>query len=186
VKIFLTAGLVGLVLTAVPALAQTNSLSDTNLQAEAKLSPGALAEKLRTDCIAARRSVCGKIVKILPSGLVVESGYPSLQRLPLSRSWLVPGTVVAQRDTSLVEGREPGTICVGLVYLTDFPKSRLAKPKLYDYVVIEAFPAGQYTYTSVGDIHRTVRHYSAVLEKAVHTNWDATVAELNAAAPHSK
>ncbi len=105
----------------------------------------------------------------------MESGYPSLQRLPLSRSWLVPGTVQAQRDTTLVESKEPGTICVGTVYLTDFPKSKRLKPKLYDYVVIEAFPEGEYTYASVGEVHHTVRHYSATLEETVKADWEEAV-----------
>jgi hypothetical protein len=167
-KRLITAGLLGLVLLAgVAAPAQTNDKPPFN--------GVALEEKIRAECIADRRSVCGRIMKILPDGLVVESGYPSLQRLPLSRSWLIPGTAVAQRDPTLVESREPGTLCVGMVYLTDFPKTRRAKPKLYDYVVIEAYPAGEYTYTSVGEVHHTVRHFSAILEKAVKSNWDVAV-----------
>jgi hypothetical protein len=173
-KTAITAGFLGLFLaTAGAASAQPTGDSLTNVNATPRLSAAAFAEKIRAGCIAGRRSICGRILKILPEGLVVESGYPSLRREALSRSWLVPGTVVAARDPSLVESREPGALGVGLVFLTDFPKSRRAKPKPYDYVVIEAFPAGEFTYASVGDVHRTVRRFSAVLEKAVKINWDA-------------
>ena len=75
------------------------------------------------------------------------------------------GTVVASRAANLLEHDEPGSAADGLVFLTDFPKSRKARPVRYDYVIIEGYPAGQYTYTSLGTIQRTVRHFSAVLTK---------------------
>ena len=172
----LCAGWMGLLLlTMAMARAQTNAPVAATGTNHAAFNGFELEEKLRAECIAGRRSVCGRIIKILPGGLVVESGYPTLQRLPLSRSWLVPGTVEAKRDATLVESKEPGTICVGTVYLTDFPKSKRLKPKLYDYVVIEAFPEGNYTYASVGVVHHTVRHYSATLEEAVKAEWEDAV-----------
>ena len=131
------------------------------------------AEQVRDDCIKGRRSICGKILQILPDGLVVESGYTNLLRDPLTKSWLVPGTVVASRADNLIEQDEPGSVAVGRVFLTDYPKSRKAKPARYDYVIIEGYPAGEYTYTSLGTIHRTVRHFSAVLAKAVDLNLQA-------------
>ncbi|MDB6023649.1 MAG: hypothetical protein JWQ04_3506 [Pedosphaera sp.] len=124
-------------------------------------------EEIRAACIQNRRLICGKILKILPDGLVVDSGYGSLMRAPLNNSWLVPGAVVAARDTSVVESNNPDSMCIGLVFLTDLPKSRDAKPKLYDYVTLEGFPVGQYTYTSVGDLRRTVRKFSCKLANAV-------------------
>jgi hypothetical protein len=127
-------------------------------------------EKIRDDCIEGRRIICGRIVKILADGLVVESGYTNLMRAPLDKSWLMPGTVKATRAANLVEGNEPGCVCDGLVFLTALPKSRSAKPHLYDYVVIEAYPAGQYTYTSVGTIRRTIRRFSGTLVNAVRVN----------------
>jgi hypothetical protein len=131
-------------------------------------------EKIRADCVQGRRTICGKILKILPDGLVVESGYTNLMRAPLSRSWLAPGTVQATREVDLVEGNEPGCVCTGLVFLTALPKSRsTAKPKPYDYVVIQAYPAGQYTYTSVGTLQRTVRRFAAALPAAIRLNRDA-------------
>jgi len=131
-------------------------------------------EKIRADCVQGRRTICGRILKILPDGLVVESGYTNLMRAPLSRSWLAPGTVQATREVNLVEGNEPGCVCPGLVFLTALPKSRsTAKPKPYDYVVIQAYPAGQYTYTSVGTLQRTVRRFAASLPTAIRLNRDA-------------
>jgi hypothetical protein len=136
-------------------------------------------EKVRADCIKGRRLICGKILQIRPDGLVVESGYTNLLRDPLTRSWLVPGTVTASRAVHLIENDEPGGVAVGRVFVTDFPKSRKVKPARYDYVIIEGYPAGQYTYTSLGTIRRTVRHFSAVLTVAVdltlRTEMKATV-----------
>jgi hypothetical protein len=42
-----------------------------------QINPGWLAqryEQTRVDCIQARRTICGKILKVLPAGLVVDSG----------------------------------------------------------------------------------------------------------------
>lgn len=118
-----------------------------------------------------RRQICGKIVKVLPEGLVIDSGYTNLARVEMNRSWLLPGVVSAERATNVVEENHPGCFCFGLVFLTDLPESHGAKskatPKPYDYVNIEAFPEGQFTYTSVGDVHRTVRKFSPKLASAV-------------------
>jgi hypothetical protein len=131
------------------------------------------AERIREECIQGRRTICGKILKVLPDGLVVESGYTSLMRPPLNRSWLVPGTVPATREPNLVEGNETEGVCVGLVFLSDIPKSRSVKPKPFDYVVMQGYPAGQYSYTSAGSLQRTVRRFSAVLQNAVLVNCEA-------------
>jgi hypothetical protein len=168
-------------LATLSATAQTNQVSITPVagatsspvtqpfQSPANQTPS-LAERIqqiRAACIQNRRSICGKILQVLPEGLVVDSGYTNLLRAPLNRSWLVPGTVTASRAAGLIEGREPGSICAGLVFLTDIPKSRRLKPKAYDYVILEGYPTGQYTYTSVGNVQRSVRKFSAILEKAV-------------------
>ena len=130
-------------------------------------------EKIRAECVAGRRIICGKILKILPNGLVVDSGYTNLMRAPLSKSWLVPGTVKTKRPPNLMETKEPGGVCVGLVFLTALPRSRSAgKPKLYDYVVAQAYPAGSCTYTSVGTIQRTVPEFAVGLSVAVRMNRD--------------
>jgi hypothetical protein len=172
-------------LATMPALAQTNvdatftnhpgAISNSlpeSFQSRTNQDPSFVqqVEQMRAACINGRRSICGKVLQLLPDGLVVESGYTNLMRSPLNRSWLVPGTVTASRAPNLVEGNEPGAIGVGLVVLTNLPKSRRAKANLYDYVIIEAYPAGQYTYTSVGSLQRTVRRFSASLDAAVKLN----------------
>ena len=128
---------------------------------------------IRADCIQNRRMICGRILQVLPEGLVVESGYTNLLQRPLGRSWLVPGTVLAARAPNLVESKEPASVCIGLVFLTDYPKSRRAKPEPFDYVILPGYPAGQYTYTSVGALQRTVRRFSASLSEAVRLNSQA-------------
>ncbi len=124
-------------------------------------------EKARLQCIESRRQICGKILKIFPEGLVIDSGYTNLGRAPLNRSWLVPGTVVAERPAHAIEENQPDSMCFGLVFLTDIPKIRGTKPKLYDYVNLEGYPTGQYTYTSVGNLQRTVRKFSTRLARSV-------------------
>jgi hypothetical protein len=126
--------------------------------------------------------VCGKILQVLPEGLVVESGYTDLLQRPLGPSWLVPGTVSARRASHLMEGKEPGSICAGLVFLTDYPKSRRTNPKPFDYVILIGYPAGQYTYASVGALQRTVRRFSASLPEAVRLNFYGVTNEAPARA----
>ena len=138
----------------------------------------ALAERveaMRAVCIENRRRICGKIIKVLPDGLVVDSGYTNLMRAPLNGSWLIPGTAEATRATNLVEGKQPDDICVGLVFLTDVPKTPGTKPKLFDYLNLEGFPMGQYTYTSVGDLQRTVRRFTTKIANSVRWNFEAGV-----------
>lgn len=159
-------------LVAISTSAQTNTPVATDAPGtNSRLAAAAQrAEQVRADCIHGRRQICGKILQILPGGLVVESGYTNLLREPLTRSWLVPGTVTASRADDLLEGGEPGSICIGTVFLTDLPKSRGRKPKQYDYVIIEGYPAGQCTYTSVGTLKKTVRRFSAQLTRAIEWN----------------
>ena len=138
------------------------------------------AEQVRLEAIEGRRTVCGKILRVLPEGLVVESGYTDLLRPPLTDLWLVPGTVAATRTPNLVESHEPGAICVGTILLTDLPKGRGKQiaPKQFDYVILTAYPAGEATYTSVGTVQKTVRHFTATLTAAINekiavTRWMA-------------
>jgi hypothetical protein len=172
------------VFAALSALAQTNAITFTNrlgetaqappetfqAQTNQSLSIPQQAEVIRAACIENRRSICGKILKMLPAGFVVDSGYTNLLRAPINHYWLVPGTASANRASNIIESNEPNSVCIGLVFLTDIPKSRRLKPKIYDYVIIEAYPTGQYTYTSVGSVQRTVRKFSANLEAAVRVN----------------
>jgi hypothetical protein len=146
----------------------TNSVAQSGaIQINQNVVYAQQVEKIRLQCIQNRRMICGKILKIQPDGLVVDSGYTNLERYPLNRSWLVPGTVVAARATNVIEGIQPDSICIGQVFLTDLPRTTGPKPKLYDYVSLEAFPVGQYTYNSVGDLRRTVRKFSTKLPNAV-------------------
>ena len=126
------------------------------------------AEQIRTVCVQNRRRICGQVIQIAPGGLVVESGYTDLLRPELSRSWVAPGTVSASRPANLIEEQTPGAPCVGLVFLTDIPKRPAVK--LYDYVIIEAYPAGEYVYQAVPSVTKTIRRFSARLEGAVQWN----------------
>jgi ABC-type Fe3+-hydroxamate transport system substrate-binding protein len=159
--------------------ASTNSSTTTNPNSQAgtfqaptnrtaSIAPS--AEEIRAACIEGRRSVCGKILKILPTGLIVDSGYTNLLRTPLTRAWLLPGIVSADRTTDSIESNEPNSTCIGLVFVTNLPKLRGIKPKLYDYVIVEGYPAGQFNYSPIGNIQKTVRKYSADLEAAVSWN----------------
>jgi hypothetical protein len=153
------------------ATAETNATGNAPGLGSQRLATQQLSEQLRGQCIAGRRSISGKILRIFPGGIVVESGYTNLARAALTKSWLIPGTVTATRGENLVETREPGTMCVGTVFLTDLPRG---KPRQYDYVVIAGYPTGEFTYTSVGSVRKTVRRFSANLDKAVRTNLAAT------------
>lgn len=159
-------------LLAVSATAQTNApaVADTAERQKA-ISRIELKEQIRSQCLEGRRSICGKILRILPDGMLVEAGYTNLLREPLTKSWLVPATVIASPAQNLVEGENPGAICVGTVFLTDIPRG---KPHLYDYVIVAGYPTGEATYTSVGTIKKTVRRFSANLDKAVAANLAAT------------
>lgn len=126
-----------------------------------------LREQLRAACLEGRRSICGKILRVFPNGLLVESGYTNLLREPLTKSWLVPGSVVASRPQNLVESKEPGALCVGTVFVTDLPRG---KPQQFEYVILAGYPTGEFTYNSVGSVRKTVRRFSANLDKAVQAN----------------
>lgn len=173
-------------MAAVPVLAQTGQVAPTTNapaptnQAEI-IAAAQHIEDIRVDCIKNRRLICGKILKVLPEGLVVDSGYSSLLRAPLTGSWLLPGTVVATRDTNVVEGNQTGAMCIGQVFLTDMPRAQGAKPKPFDYVKLEAFPMGQQTYTSVGDLKRTVRKFTCKVGNAVR--WQFEEEQKQKAAP---
>ena len=177
------------VLVALSAMGQTNQVALTNHLEAVSNSPAqtfqtdtnqglALAqrvEEMRAVCIENRRIICGKILKVLPDGLVVDSGYTNLMRAPLNQSWLIPGTAEAARANNQVEANQPDAICIGLVFLTDLPKSPGAKPKVFDYVNLEGFPMGQYTYASVGDLRRTVRRFTTKIANSVRWNFDESV-----------
>lgn len=156
-------------LACLPAKAQTNRPPATAQvdTAATEVAQAQHIQEIRDACIRNRRRICGKILQVLPEGLVVDSGYTNLARAEINHSWLVPSVVSAQRATHVVEENQPGCFCFGRVFLTDLPQAKGPKPKPYDYVNVEAFPEGQFTYTSVGDVHRTVRKFSPRLAAAV-------------------
>lgn len=129
------------------------------------------AEKLRADCIIGRRLICGRVLQIATNGLVVDSGYTDLVRPPLDQSWIVPGSVSVHRDPDALELNEPGSPCMGLIFLTDIPKRK--KAKQYDYVVIIGYPAGQYAYTPLPGVEKRIRKFAAGLESAVRMRLQA-------------
>jgi hypothetical protein len=151
-------------------------------QTAAPASTATHSEQIRTDCINGRRLICGKVLKIVPGGLVVDSGYTGLLRPPLTRSWVVPGSVPASQNPVALELNEPGTPCIGLAFLTNIPPR--PKVKIFDYVIIMAYPAGQYVYTPVPNVEKTIRKFSASLDAAIKLNLQAQEnnSQTNAAA----
>ncbi|HZL79660.1 MAG TPA: hypothetical protein VFC17_12560 [Candidatus Limnocylindrales bacterium] len=169
----------GIFFAAFSLSAQTNDLTATNataakVETNQPASRTQRAEQIRAECLQGRRIICGKILKVLPGGLVVDSGYTDLLRPALSTTWLVPGSVIARRPANVIESRQPESVAVGVVFLTDFPKSSgaAARPKPYDYVVLLGYPAGQTTYTSVGTVQKTVHRFSANILNAVKLNFE--------------
>jgi len=172
-----------LLFAAMSALAQNNEVGPAHLSSEASNSPSGIVqnqtrqspgaaqrlEGIRLDCIQNRRTICGKILKVLPDGLVIDSGYTNIMRDPLNRKWLVPGAVQERPPANVVEGDQPACVCIGLVFLTDLPKK--PKARVYDYVDLTGYPTGQYTYTSVGDVRRTIRKFSAKLNHLVQSKF---------------
>jgi hypothetical protein len=176
-------------LVAFSATAQTNTSTTSNspvsriesgIETNPPMSSIELAEKLRGRCIEERRLICGKILRVFPTGLLIESGYTNLLREPLTKSWLAPATVTASQTKNLVESKEPGAICLGTVFLTDLPAG---KPHQYDYVMITAYPRGDFSYASVGKVQKTVRAFSANLDKAVRANFSAEVQKRSPSQP---
>ena len=128
-------------------------------------------ESVRSDCIAGRRLICGRVLKVLPDGLIVESGYTDLLRPPLTQSWVIPGAASAHRNPAALELNQPGTPCFGLVFLTDLPKRR--KVRAYDYVILMGYPAGTYAYGPLPNVTKSIRKFSAGLESAVRLTLQA-------------
>jgi len=126
------------------------------------------AEAIRTRCIQGRRHVCGRVLQITPSGLVVDSGYTGLLQPPLNHSWLTRANVVPARPAALVEAAAPDSIAVGLLFLTDIPRRPSVHP--YDYVALIGYPAGHCDYVPAPGVTNTIRRFAAGLETAVRLN----------------
>jgi hypothetical protein len=167
-----------LVLAGFSAKAETSLSSSTNVavspatgaaqsQAEA-VRLAQRTEQVRSNCIEGRRYIAGRVLQVLPEGLIVDSGYSRLMSPPLNRSWVVRGTASVSRDPSAVEERKPDAICIGPVFLSDIPKRPPVKQ--YDYVVIHAYPAGDFVYSPLVGIEKTVRRFCAGLDSAIKIN----------------
>jgi hypothetical protein len=153
---------------AAPALTVSDRIKIATNQLQNARLLGPKAEEIRTACISGRRRICGKVLQIVPGGLVVESGYTNLLRPELSHSWLAPGNVTSSLPPNLVEQNSPGAIGVGLVLVTDIPKRPAVKA--YDYVILQAYPAGQYDYVPVPTVKKVIRRFSVGLATAVQLN----------------
>ena len=151
-----------LLATLLPVAAQTNASSPA---AESPAAEKHTAE-IRTECINGRRCICGKVIQIVPGGLVVESGYTDLLKPEFNESWVVSERAAVKRDPKLLERAEPASPCIGTIFLTDIPKR--PKVKLYEYVVLQAYPAGTYTYIPVPGVDKTIRKFAAGLDTAVN------------------
>jgi len=152
---------------ALPVMAQTNLATSSN-----PLPPhDQRAAEIRAACITGRHCVCGKVIKIVPGGLVVDSGYTALLEPPFTQSWVISGGASVTRDPKTFERTEPASPCVGVVFLTDLPKRPAVK--LYDYVVLQAYPAGEYTYVPVIGVEKTIRKFSGGLDTAVKLSLEA-------------
>jgi hypothetical protein len=147
-----------------PALAQTNVSSTTNATNQISVRDQR-TEQIRAACINGRRCVCGKVIQIVPEGLIVESGYTALMEPRFVGSWLIPSGALVSRDPKLIERNEPASPCIGTVLLIDFP--RRPAVKLYDYVLLQAYPAGQYRYTPVPGVEKQIRKFAGGLDTAV-------------------
>ena len=169
-----------LLLAAFAGAAETSLVTPTNAPASARplsaqdqpqvVNVSQRAEQIRTACIERRRYISGRVVQVTPAGLVVDSGYSKLLSSPFNQSWVVRSAALVKPDASPVEEKKPDAVCVGLVFLSNIPRRPAVKN--YDYVVIHGYPAGEYSYVPVPGVQKTIRRYSASLERAVQINLD--------------
>jgi hypothetical protein len=148
--------------TPAPAPPPTSTVPATTAQTAPAADP---VEAVRAECIQGRRRIGGRVLQVASGGLVVDSGYAALFAPPFNHSWVAGGNISISRDPVAIEGNDPAALAIGLVFLTDLPRS--PKPKQYDYVIIVGYPAGQYTYTPVPGVQKPIRQFSAGLETAV-------------------
>jgi hypothetical protein len=126
------------------------------------------SEQIRATCVEGRRFIAGRVVQVTREGLVVESGYRQLLSPPFNHSWLVPGTATVDPPPPAIEQKSSDALCLGLVFLTNIPKR--PQVKCYDYVLLHGYPAGSYAYVPVAGVNKTIRRFSASLERAVEMN----------------
>ena len=174
----LRATLVFFMLAGLAVLADTNSAYPTNGTSSVR-TPASLpqfdeikiaqrSEQLRAQCIEGRRYIAGRVLQVVPEGLVVDSGYSALLSPPFNQSWVVTGTASVSRDANAVEEKKPNALCIGVVFLSNIPKRPAVKA--WDYVLLHGYPAGEYMYSPVPGVQKNVRRFSASLERAVEIN----------------
>lgn len=95
----------------------------------------------------------------------MDSGYTALMAPPFNQSWVISSGALVSRDSKVIERSEPASPCIGTVLLTDIPKRPAVK--LYDYVLLQAYPAGEYLYTPVPGVQKSIRKFAAGLDTAV-------------------
>ena len=174
----LRATLVLLILARLTTLADTNSGNSTgrtnSVSAAAshsrsdEIKIAQRSEELRAQCIEGRRYIAGRVLQVVPEGLVVDSGYSALLSPPFNQSWVVSGTVSVSRDANAVEEKKPNALCIGVVFLSNIPKR--PSVKAFDYVLLHGYPAGEYIYSPVPGVQKNARRFSASLERAVEIN----------------
>jgi hypothetical protein len=79
---------------------------------DSRVVPAMEPEQVRTGCIEGRRLICGKVLKILPDGLVVDSGYTDFRTVFSHRH---PQTRLSAFRRGATLGNKPGTTCRVLV-----------------------------------------------------------------------
>lgn len=116
--------------------------------------------------------ICGRVLEMTNNGAVVDSGYTDLLREPINRYWVVPGNVAATKDPIAIEANVPGTPCIGTVFLDlrDAPKRGGRPIHKGDYILLLAYPIGQYEYVPVPPIKKIIRKFTGTLEAAVAIN----------------
>ena len=117
--------------------------------------------------------LCGRVLEITNNGVVLDSGYTDLLHEPINRYWVVPGNVTASRDPNAIEATEPGSPCIGTVFLnlTDAPKRGGRPIHPYDYILLLAYPIGSYDYVPVAPVTKKIRKFTGTLEMAVAINY---------------
>jgi hypothetical protein len=149
--------LVALCLGAGPIAAQTNAAGES--------------ESARNACIQGRRHICGRVLEVSKAGMVIDSGYTSLQEAPWNHSWVNKGNATVTRPAALVERTAADSVAVGLVFLTDVP--RRPKVNQYDYVNLIGYPCGEYKYVPAPGVTKTLRRFAGGLATAVRLTQEA-------------
>ncbi len=127
--------------------------------------------------------ICGKVLQIVPAGLVVESGYTNLLNPEFSHSWLVPGDITASLSAKSCRRKFARCRVCG-IGARDRHSERPAV-KAYDYVIFRFIPAGQYNYAPVPGVKKTIRRFSVGLPTAVQLNHAAGENNLSVPVSHS-